>query len=1261
MANDDGQGIAEVFERLNVTHPLYNEGPVPYADAVEQAFIQDEEQEGAIRGRGGFGNRGRRGRRFEARTRVQMQDPPRDGGDDGNPPPGPNDPPGGNVQRGRRSSVIRNSRGFKVDVADDEELHERLRALDVPFQVREGQGINPHATCAAIRTWATAKALSVTGGRKVLDYYSSGRTGGIVSVLNRDANDPIELIQYFPQPVAGDINRRINTQYPSFRSWAECPRYEDVLVVDVYEDARVNSSFNEDLVRELIPNPGQRLFWIGWNFEDPMAVHFDEAAYITEKEKVLFSPDERTPGYQVHDRCRWIWNSSSSIMTQNGHVCWAVTRNWGGYYLITFENMGTQAMIQMPIRSVKGAMEITLTATQLGGIDWYKHLLKVFPEWMIKRLKPAEIQFPVLITVWNDLRIFQAQGMFSQLALSQVERQVATSLTKDKRCQRLMRTFPMEMAQYQNDLVAALMVYQVEARNAQMKFISSHNPVFCEYNAQRANVGKLTGPTQLPKTYIIASGIAVWLAAQLGWRLANINNNIGILIEKIVKVPTIKALTYVVKLVGMLIMKLKGKTAGTLAGPDAFHITVLTPLLEEVIKGMINATGLPGGLLFAIFETCVWMYQVREYDNTTKSILFFGRLVASFMHLSINDMSYVDRVACHALWNGFGAGVYGVPLYLLAYILKKKEYIKYAVLALFLYDPFKVNPFDASTIAQGMMFKDFKKVVYEQPWPNRVRPEIHFPSVTEFDPKESMTYAEHEAHFEEKEQTTEFSMKSHLKAPGWKPEHAVYFNLIPHQIPGYYASKSDSNLVSIVKARLMARSPSSQTHQKLAWETVIAPEAFLPVTYPPIIREEEEEGWLEHMDNSKKKKYQIEVQKIRENGPDKLMRSLKTAKLQVKTDEWLIKSGPLGLKPRAIVNIDPSVQAMIGPEIYAATQRLKALWDPRNPYRHPDYSFTFAFGSSANDEDLTMWLKYTLSDPERWHIIVAGDDMLVLNHKFGFYGEGDASMYDQSQGEGPIRYEYKLLRILGVSESACQLGYEVCCANYVGYSGMKDGALVVEVDKGGKPLRCSGHVDTTIGNGLIMAVATFSAIRWGGTEPQAIMDRYSDLGFEIKFKVLPHWGEVTFLKGMWYLTELCEETGTEYYWGPLPSRILKVGKSLKDPRTLYCDRDFHSAANKFLGDVATGYSFFIEVPILRAFVKNFSTRGGGKTLMELDPSQKYKIQAAAKQKPKITDCTAICIRYDISEEDIRSLEEMYPTKPFSFLQHPLLEKLLIDY
>jgi hypothetical protein len=135
---------------------------------------------------------------------------------------------------------------------------------------------------------------------------------------------------------------------------------------------------------------------------------------------------------------------------------------------------------------------------------------------------------------------------------------------------------------------------------------------------------------------------------------------------------------------------------------------------------------------------------------------------------------------------------------------------------------------------------------------------------------------------------------------------------------------------------------------------------------------------------------------------------------------------------------------------------------------------------------------------------------------------------------------------------------------------------------------------------------------------------------------------------MWY------HTTSGLFWGPLPSRFLKMGKTLKDPRIIYKTKDLNLAAQLFLNDIALCYDVFLAVPIIRQFCKNFK-RG----IMVVNYIETHQIQAASKPKPCLSPeaFEQLEIRYGITQKEFESFEAILPSSPFWFIQSPIFDKM----
>jgi hypothetical protein len=314
-------------------------------------------------------------------------------------------------------------------------------------------------------------------------------------------------------------------------------------------------------------------------------------------------------------------------------------------------------------------------------------------------------------------------------------------------------------------------------------------------------------------------------------------------------------------------------------------------------------------------------------------------------------------------------------------------------------------------------------------------------------------------------------------------------------------------------------------------------------------------------------------------------------------------------------------------------------------------------------------------------ILVCGDDSIVAlcGTDDVVYFEGDASMFDQSISFGPLKLEYHILVECGVPEEITKMLYQVASNTFEVKPHVRDGdQSMFWLNREARPMRDTGGADTYVGNTIIMATAWFyvccelSAGRWGDLKRDAlntITDLFSYLGFDMKLQMTANENRMTFLKGMWYPVQAPVVEGKEFgfknIWGPLPSRILKMGKSLDDPRSMYHERDMLKAGAYFLSDVASSYSTFLQVPLVRAFVRRYREES------ERAQHRKTKLSYySANSSGQFTHInlddaalSCVCERYNVTREDILLTESLIESSSaFTFLSSPVfINAAHVDY
>jgi hypothetical protein len=560
----------------------------------------------------------------------------------------------------------------------------------------------------------------------------------------------------------------------------------------------------------------------------------------------------------------------------------------------------------------------------------------------------------------------------------------------------------------------------------------------------------------------------------------------------------------------------------------------------------------------------------------------------------------------------------------------------------------------------GVPYERFRQLYYYSPWPDRKVEPSGFKRTTPFPERLARTPTSQLSYWlSQKPVCPDMKMTGSIPLPG--PDPNTHFTwILPTNVPGYVPSRSDENLLAVVEARVLIAPPMQPEIQWAFWHDV---DIFVR-REQHIHRDEWVQPWLEHFNDSMhRKRYTRALKTIESEGVGCIKAALKTTKVMVKCDELLTKTEDLAgqihavMKPRLIANVNEIPQAWVGPEIFAATMNLKKQWPVEpDPWHVNGTEVYITYGCGLSDVELTRWLRFALIPKKNaWHIIVAGDDSLVLvwdNYKLTVH-EGDAAMYDQSQSKGPLEFESRVLYVLGVSGSVRDVLHDLTYADYVAYSRDFSSKNKVTVSRKLRPIRDTGGSNTSSGNSCVMAHALIHALKQDRTN---IIPGMARLGLSMKVKTFSSIDQATFLKGMWYRT-----VDSDYFWGPLPSRILKVGKCIKDPKDLYSahTKDFKEACKLFLNDVACGYDFFMEVPLIRVFIKNFKMRD---QILDLQEQYHTLAEKCLKPKPHFDIWEQLCLRYGLTQQEFLEAEALYPSDPFHFIEHPVYHVLnQVDY
>jgi hypothetical protein len=217
--------------------------------------------------------------------------------------------------------------------------------------------------------------------------------------------------------------------------------------------------------------------------------------------------------------------------------------------------------------------------------------------------------------------------------------------------------------------------------------------------------------------------------------------------------------------------------------------------------------------------------------------------------------------------------------------------------------------------------------------------------------------------------------------------------------------------------------------------------------------------------------------------------------------------------------------------------------------------------------------------------------------------------------------------------------------------------LTLKIKLKTQPQMGSGSDATTYGNSDHNIDNGYYAVEQSGSN-RTLSDLSLDLGFVLKTRVHRNICQGTFLKGWW------QRTANSYFWLPLPSAVLKLGKVMDLPTKIAKDKDQQRAMKLCLYALASSPGVIpLEYPILGPFI--------GK-MLELGLASKLEINHRYKHMkvPKITEplivseiLTNINYRYGITPEEIEDftlqLQNIH-TLPIMFT-HVIFEKLIYDY
>lgn len=396
--------------------------------------------------------------------------------------------------------------------------------------------------------------------------------------------------------------------------------------------------------------------------------------------------------------------------------------------------------------------------------------------------------------------------------------------------------------------------------------------------------------------------------------------------------------------------------------------------------------------------------------------------------------------------------------------------------------------------------------------------------------------------------------------------------------------------------------------------------------------------WIQHFNGAAKKQRAKDGIAQRNSG---YLR--KETNVFLKGDEVLY--GREGfMKPRTVKALHPTVQATCYKEVGLCMDRLKIIFNQNQIHHIRSWAVTFSVGSGKTSSELNDWFMsshhWVSLANKRAAIIVAGDDFfgIIRDNDKMQYLENDFAKFDRTQGVHAQDAEAQILRVLGMSDHISFLLFSTMNLQ----PRYENKRLQYQAIFHMPFQRATGAPDTTIGNTINNIISAVYVIKKRNSfdDMAALQAR---LGLEAKLQKHEDPSHATFLKGWWL------PSADAFFWLPLPSQTIKMGKILTLPTQIFKHLDEDSAwrsAAKSMGSSYKNVPF--EYPLFGPLLKRYAEMTGEvKELLEFSPNDAHKIVVDEKAEvDKYVARLYVSDRYSLTLEEIVEMEEELQRMPF---------------
>jgi len=1154
-----------------------------------------------------------------------------------------------------------------------------LDKLSVAF-IKDGTASGPHPASHAVREKAVVHVLAHVSNHapKLISVWGADRDIALARKLEAGSSGRLRVYVQGGVLVPQDINRRRQADPRDLTTIVQREAIKDAMVCDVY--CATEQEFM-DVIDECFTAGVDNVYWIGHNFAGAYGTTFGEGAwYKTSDGKIVSRPDQFTDAYPPHWDAQLLMSAGVKTLPSGTQIAWSPYRVIGTYVTVVISRSTVPLVIaqppSVPLRvSEKAALAVPANAFQRWVYDYvpWRWVSWLFATQMLM-LNTEDVA---------NIKQWLAGKQRGEFNLRQLCANRRVALLQDPEYQLLFRMFP-DRFQYHLEAVV-LQAYAQSVRDTLPMYQQLRVEYAPDMQAMNEAVKHVSEPV---RQFSYAGMLTIGCVAVTVLRLEMRHGVLRKLVFYSAKAGKFAALGstplwskvrdgahYIAQSAGDAV-----RAAGDVVKDQARRANeAMQPAVTVEQAGgdawaSAEASNLQRSLGYYQFPWPIRFFGVA-FEETLKHgpwgklglafvvgqevytqslagpVALAGYLsTTGIMHVVTHKLPFFKGCVAHFCFNEAVAALHYAKLQQLGAVGSVFATIgtKWAVLVAAFW-----------LIARGTSrFQKWRHDMYEKPWEERQQHEAS-PRVNAIAPSDAWVPRQEAYVPEPKEWDDAVILRTPLpedvtaKDPGLNQ----ILLTLPTSEPIYVPAYSPHNDLTMIINRIAFPPPMDPEKQGKRWRVV--PDV-VPVEEDQMVWEDVEGPYLDHCREDPMKNQRVLQAKLEQTQVTihEAHQQLRTTVTFVKANESLCKplsTEDFSFNPRAINSVGGHVQYAVGPYIFEASKRLKKRWHPSvlEFQTHNGILFHYTYGSPLTSVELTQWYEMVTSyidlNAKPGHkvvfLILAGDDAVgvLVDGLVTTLMTSDFSKFDHTQREGPLAYQLRQAARQQVPKQVRSLLW----AMYAATIKVKDTVLV----PAGR-VRRTGGPDTTDGNTKVNAGAqTFVLSHYVWTQ-RSLVEGFGFLGLVAKCSLHYSWDEVSFLKGAWW------PTATSRVWSQLPSRVVKVGKALDDPRRIFKVKDLYKAAGMHLASIANGYASFPQVPILGAFVARFKDP---KVKAWHERDEQYKVSAGWPSPPDVDREGAlelIMARYGITAEEVREIEVLLTaSRPLTQVENPAFEVL----